>query len=193
MRVCFASHNQHKVAEIAKLLPANIELVGLDELGFHEEIEESGTTLEENSRIKSSYVHEKLGIPVFADDSGLLVKALNGEPGVFSARYAGPGKDDEKNMSLLLQNLAGKNDRSAEFQTVITFIDEKGKEKQFKGVVAGEIIHEKRGTNGFGYDPIFIPRGYDLTFAELDSEEKNRISHRAKAVQQLIEYFHQHG
>lgn len=194
MKICFASHNKNKVAEIARLLPQSIEVVGLDDLSFTEEIEETGTTLEENSRIKAKVIHERFQIPVFADDSGLLVSALNGEPGVFSARYAGPQKDDKQNMDLLLKNLAETQDRSASFQTVITYIDQEGSEKQFKGIIEGEITSEKRGNQGFGYDPIFQPKGFQKTFAELGADEKNRISHRGKAVKQLIDYLHQqHG
>ena len=191
MRICFASHNANKVKEMNAIMPDGISIVGLEELGITEEIKESGTTLEENSRIKASYVFEKFKMPVFADDSGLLVNELNGEPGVYSARYAGPEKDSEKNMDLLLENLEGKKDRSAEFQTVITFIGEDGNEVQFKGAIKGEIIIERRGNGGFGYDPIFLPKGYSETFAELDAKTKNKISHRALAVQELIQYLEQ--
>lgn len=191
MTICFASHNKNKVEEIAKMVPERISIVGLKELGIDEDIAETGSTLEENSIIKALYVFQKKNLPVFADDSGLVVNSLGGEPGVYSARYAGSQRDDDANMDLLLQKLNGKQDRTAEFQTVITLIDEEGKSHQFKGVVEGTIAHNKKGTNGFGYDPIFMPKGYDMTFAELPLEEKNRISHRAKAVQKLLEYLHQ--
>ena len=191
MQICFASHNEHKVKEIGEMVPAGITILGLSALGITEDIAETGATFEENSHIKASYVYERKGIPVFADDSGLSVKSLGGEPGVYSARYAGEARDDDANMDLLLSRLQDESDRSAAFHTVITLIDEGGKSHQFKGAVQGTIHDVKRGTNGFGYDPIFIPKGYDKTFAELPTEEKNRISHRAKAVQKLLEYLHQ--
>jgi XTP/dITP diphosphohydrolase len=191
MKICFASHNANKVKEMNSIMPDGITIVGLEELGVIEDIEETGTTLEENSKIKASYVYQKHKMPVFADDSGLLVNTLNGEPGVFSARYAGPERSDDSNMNLLLSNLENKPDRSAFFKTVITFIDPDGGIHQFDGTIDGEITHEKRGNNGFGYDPIFQPAGYTQTFAELNAEVKNRISHRAKAVQKLLEYLHQ--
>ncbi len=188
MEICFASHNENKVKEMNAIMPKGIKILGLKDLGITQEIAETGTTLEENSQIKASYVYDRHHIPVFADDSGLLVNALSGEPGVYSARYAGPERDDEKNMDLLLERLESHSDRSAEFQTVITFIDQEGKSKQFKGVVKGKIIHEKKGDNGFGYDPIFKPDNFNETFAELSHEVKNQISHRANAVQKLLDY-----
>ncbi|MEP1035586.1 RdgB/HAM1 family non-canonical purine NTP pyrophosphatase [Ekhidna sp.] len=192
MHICFASHNENKVKEMNAIMPKGISIIGLKELGITEEIAETGKTLEENSRIKASHVYERKGMPVFADDSGLLVKALKGEPGVYSARYAGPERDDNKNMDLLLGRLTDHIDRSAEFQTVITFINQHGDTKQFKGVVEGTITTNKKGRNGFGYDPIFQPLNQTQTFAEMSNEIKNRISHRAKAVQKLLEYLHQH-
>lgn len=193
MQICFASHNANKVKEMNEIMPDGISIVGLDELGIKEEIAETGTTLAENAQIKADYVFKKLKMPVFADDSGLIVHALNGEPGVYSARYAGADRSDDKNMDLLLQKLAGKLDRSAEFQTVISLIDGEAKSHQFSGKIEGTIVKEKRGSNGFGYDPIFQPHGYEETFAELSAEVKNRISHRAKAVQKLLEYLHQNN
>lgn len=194
MKICFASHNEHKVKEMNRIMPSGISIMGLADMGIHEDIAETGGTLEENSAIKASYVYQKHQIPVFADDSGLLVTALNGEPGVFSARYAGAERSDEKNMDLLLSNLNDMEDRSAEFQTVITYINAQGAEIQFKGVVKGQITTQKRGSNGFGYDPIFQPSGYEETFAELSAEVKSQISHRAKAVQKLINYLKEtHG
>lgn len=186
MRICFASHNAHKLQEIRAMLPVGFELLGLDDLGITEDIPEPGETIEENSALKAQYVRERHEIPVFADDTGLEVKALNGEPGVYSARYAGPQRDANDNMDLLLKNLGDKTNRSAAFKTVITFIDGQGTERQFEGIVEGKIIHEKRGTKGFGYDPIFVPEGYDQTFAELPAEVKNSISHRARAFEKLI-------
>lgn len=191
MKICFASSNKNKIRELGEILIGIHEIVGLEELGVTEDIPETGTTLEENSRIKAIYVHERFNIPVIADDSGLIVHSLNGEPGVYSARYAGEAKDDNANMNLLLSRLEERENRSAEFQTVITYIDESGKEVQFLGSIPGIIIHEKRGKNGFGYDPIFQPNGYDLTFAELSSKEKNQISHRAIAVQKLAKHLNQ--
>ncbi|WP_370090264.1 RdgB/HAM1 family non-canonical purine NTP pyrophosphatase [Ekhidna sp.] len=191
MQICFASHNDNKVKEMNEIIPEGFSIVGLNELGIQEDIAETGDTLEENSKIKASYVYSRHKMPVFADDSGLLVDSLNGEPGVVSARYAGPERDDHKNMDLLLQKLGDNADRSAEFQTVISFIDERGELKQFKGSISGTILKEKRGSGGFGYDPIFQPNGYEQTFAELPSDVKNRISHRAKAVQSFLEYLHQ--
>lgn len=188
MKICFASHNENKVKEMNEIMPKGISIVGLKNLGINEEIAETGKTLEENSHIKASYVFDRHKIPVFADDSGLLVHALNGEPGVYSARYAGPDRDDNKNMDLLLERLEQHADRSAEFQTVITYIDDEGTSKQFKGVIKGKIIQEKKGNNGFGYDPIFKPDNFDETFAELSQKVKNQISHRANAVQQLLDY-----
>ncbi|MEO9482583.1 MAG: RdgB/HAM1 family non-canonical purine NTP pyrophosphatase [Ekhidna sp.] len=188
MQICFASHNENKVKEMNEIMPEGISIVGLKELGVTNEIPETGSTLEENSQLKANYVFEKYAIPVFADDSGLLVNALNGEPGVYSARYAGSERDDNKNMNLLLDRLSNHSDRSAEFKTVITYIDQKGASKQFKGIVNGIIAAEKRGSNGFGYDPIFQPSNYDETFAELTQTVKNQISHRAKAIYKLLEY-----
>ena len=194
MQICFASHNENKVKEMKEIMSDNISILGLKDLGIAHNIPETGATVEENSMIKASYVFQKHKMPVFADDSGLVVKALNGDPGVYSARYAGPERDDHKNMDLLLKRLAIHTDRSASFQTVITFIKQKGELKQFKGIVEGTITTEKRGNNGFGYDPIFQPLNHRKTFAELSPQVKNKISHRAKAVQKLLEHLHnQHG
>ncbi|WP_436517931.1 RdgB/HAM1 family non-canonical purine NTP pyrophosphatase [Ekhidna sp. To15] len=192
MKICFASHNENKVKEMNKIMPESISILSLNDLGLEDEIAETGDSLEENSHIKAQYVFDKKGLPVFADDSGLVVKALNGEPGVYSARYAGPEKDDEKNMNLLLDRLESHMDRSAEFQTVITYISPEGAFIQFKGAIEGTITNEKKGLNGFGYDPIFQPRGYDETFAELPQEEKNKISHRAKALKKLLDHLQKH-
>ncbi|MEO1253852.1 MAG: RdgB/HAM1 family non-canonical purine NTP pyrophosphatase [Bacteroidota bacterium] len=194
MKICFASHNENKVKEMNAIMPKSIQLLGLKDIGIEEDIEETGDTLEENSKIKAAYVFEKAKMPVFADDSGLLVKALNDEPGVFSARYAGPQRNDDDNINLLLKTLGDNENRSASFETVITYIDQSGELKQFKGEIIGDITKEKRGTYGFGYDPIFQPTGYELTFAELTEKEKNRISHRSVAVQKLLDYLQKiHG
>lgn len=170
------------------LAPKGFEVVGLNDLGLTDEIPETGSTLEENSAIKANYVFEKKGIPVFADDSGLEVEALGGEPGVYSARYAGLQKNSDDNMNLLLEKLGNTSNRKACFRAVITYIDEKGNQSQYEGRVDGHIIHEKRGTDGFGYDPIFVPEDFDRTFAEMADEEKNRISHRFRAFDKFLKY-----
>lgn len=188
MKICFASHNKHKVREISSISPSGIEIVGLTEVGINEDIEETGLTLEENSRIKARYVFERCQIPVFADDTGLEVDALNGAPGVISARYAGPERNNQNNIELLLKNLQGKDNNSAQFKSVITYIDPNGDEMQFVGVVRGVIQDVLKGTNGFGYDPVFVPEGYDQTFAEMSGDEKNKLSHRSRAFQKLLSY-----
>lgn len=188
MKLCFASHNQNKLLEIGQMLPAGWELVGLDDIGITEDIPEPGATIEENSVLKARYVWERKRIPVFADDTGLEVSALDGEPGVYSARYAGPQRDANDNMDLLLQKLADKQDRSAAFKTVITYIDASGAENQFEGRVDGVMTSEKKGGAGFGYDPIFQPTGSSKTFAEMSSPEKNSISHRARAFEKFLTF-----
>lgn len=188
MKICFASHNQNKVNEINQMAPASVTVYGLRDLKVEEEIPETGATMEENSRLKSRYVYDRFKVPVFADDSGLEVDVLGGKPGVFSARYAGLEKDDKKNNELLLKNLLGKTHRSAQFKSVITFIDQKGNEQQFEGVVKGEISSQPIGIIGFGYDPIFVPEGFDRTFAQMEPKEKNRFSHRAIAFQKFLKY-----
>ena len=193
MKICFASHNQHKIRELNQMLSRFHEIIGLADLGVQEDIPETGKTFEENSRIKAKYVFDKFNIPVFADDSGLCVDALDGEPGVFSARYAGPAKDDQQNIDLLLSKLGDEKNRNAHFSTVVTYIDEGGKEICFYGQVDGEILMERHGEKGFGYDPIFRPKGYNISFAEMTAAAKNLISHRAKAVQKLINHLSENG
>jgi len=188
MTICFASHNENKVREINELSPDGIEIIGLSEIGITEEIEENGSTLEENSQIKTRYVFNRKQIPVFADDSGLEVTALGGAPGVISARYAGPERNNSKNIALLLKNLQEFEDKSARFRSIITFIDQGGEEVQFEGEMTGQLVDKLRGNNGFGYDPIFVPDGFDRTFAEMVPEEKNKLSHRAKAFEKLLSY-----
>ena len=188
MRFCFASHNPNKIAELRKLLGSNHELLGLDDLGITEDIPETGSTLEANALIKANYVIAQHDIPCFADDTGLEVKALGGRPGVYSARYAGEPADSERNIDKLLGELHGIEERTARFRTVIAIIMD-GKEVVFSGDVEGEITMARSGSEGFGYDPIFIPEGYDCTFANLSAENKNLISHRGKAVRQLIAFF----
>jgi XTP/dITP diphosphohydrolase len=190
MKLIFASHNKNKVKEIAAILPKNFELVGLDDLNYTEEIDETGATLEENALIKAKHIYEIFNLNCFADDSGLEVETLNNEPGVYSARYAGIEKNDDANMNKLLENLSHKENRKARFRTVIALILD-GKEYLFEGIVNGKIINEKRGEKGFGYDPIFVPNGFEKTFAELPSEEKNQISHRALATNKLIGFLNE--
>lgn len=188
MRIVFATNNSHKLDEIRNILGSSFEVMSLNELGCHDDIPETGTTLEENARQKAQYIYDKYHCNVFADDTGLEVDALGGEPGVYSARYAGgEGHDSEANMTKLLKNLEGEDNRKAQFRTVIALILD-GKTSLFDGIVKGEIIKERRGGEGFGYDPIFQPEGYDKTFAELGNDIKNTISHRAKAVKALAEY-----
>lgn len=187
MELIFATHNPNKVKEISLKLPSNFKIKTLDEIRLTSEIPETGKTLQENASLKSKFIFEKLSVNCFADDSGLEVFSLNNEPGVYSARYAGEPKNDEKNIDKLLKELKHKTDRSAQFRTVISLLLE-GKEYLFEGAIKGSIITERRGINGFGYDPIFVPEGYDKTFAEIDISEKNVISHRAIAVQKLIDF-----
>ena len=168
------------------MLSNSCNIVSLSDLNITEDIPETGHTLEENSRIKARYVFDKHAIPVFADDSGLLVEALNGEPGVYSARYAGPEKDNEKNIDLLLKKLERTQNRKAKFKTVITLIEESGSEFQFEGSSHGTINKNRKGNGGFGYDPIFTPNGYNSTFAEMEPKEKNKVSHRFKAAKKLM-------
>lgn len=187
MTLVFASSNQNKIAEIRALLPENITLLGLDEIGCLEEIPETAATIVGNAILKADYVTANYGYDCFADDSGLEVEALDGAPGVHSARYAGESKDADANMDKLLAELKGKSNRRARFVTVIA-LNFKNQQHIFTGTIEGEIITEKRGTHGFGYDPIFRPDGYERTFAEMSIGEKGEISHRAKAVAQLVEF-----
>lgn len=187
MKLIFATHNKNKLKEVKSLVPSFIELLSLDEINFNDEIEETADTIEGNALLKAKTIYEKTGINCFADDSGLLVDALNGAPGVYSARYAGEQKNDQDNMQKLLYELNDKSNRNAHFKTAMTLIID-GKDYLFEGKIEGKIITEKLGTNGFGYDPIFVPDGYNETFAQLDSETKNKISHRAKALQKMLEF-----
>lgn len=188
MKIVFATNNKHKLEEIKDILGKDFEIVSLAEIGCHEDIPETGLTLEENARQKSTYIVEHYNHDCFADDTGLEVDALNGEPGVHSARYAeGTDHDSEANMRKLLSKMSNVKDRTARFRTVISLIIN-GVEHQFEGRVGGRIATEKHGKEGFGYDPIFIPEGYDKSFAELGEEVKNQISHRARAVKKLAEY-----
>lgn len=187
-RLVFATNNAHKLEEIRAILGNSIEILSLADIHCHADIPETADTLEGNARQKSRYVYEHYGLDCFADDTGLEVESLGGAPGVYSARYAdGQGHDSQANMNKLLKEMEEKNDRKAQFRTIISFI-EKGEERQFEGIVKGQITREKRGESGFGYDPIFQPDGYETTFAELGSDIKNRISHRARAVAALCDY-----
>lgn len=183
-KLVVATNNAHKLKEIADILDEKIELLSLKDINCHVDIPETADTLEGNARQKALYIYKNYGMDCFADDTGLEVETLNGAPGVFSARYAGEDHDSEANMQKLLKELKGKENRKAQFRTAICLIMN-GKEYLFEGIVKGEIIEEKRGVTGFGYDPIFVPEGYDLTFAELGNDIKNTISHRARAVEKL--------
>jgi XTP/dITP diphosphohydrolase len=187
MKIVFATNNTNKILEIQSMLPESIEIISLESIGCHEEIPETADTIEENAIMKANYVTEKYGYDCFADDTGLEVDALNGEPGVFSARYAGEQRSAEDNMTLLLSNLNDKTNREAQFKTVIT-LNLKGKQYLFTGIARGEISLERAGNQGFGYDPIFRPEGYQETFAQLPLETKNKISHRGKATVELIAF-----
>ncbi len=187
MRLCFATNNQHKIKEVLALLNHSYTIESLAEIGCVEELAEEQDTIPGNSFQKANYVFQKYKVPCFADDSGLEVDALNGEPGVDSAHYAGPKRSFDDNMNLLLKNLSGVTNRGAQFRTVITLVTSQTTQ-QFEGVLRGQILHDKRGTEGFGYDPLFLPDGYTRTLAEMSLDEKNKISHRSKAVAKLIEY-----
>ena len=186
-KLVVATNNAHKLEEIAAILGNEMELLSLKDIQCFADIPETADTLEGNARQKVMYIYENYGMDCFADDTGLEVEALNGAPGVYSARYAGDGHDSEANMQKLLHELQGKKNRKAQFRTAICLIQE-GKEYLFEGIVKGEIIGEKRGGAGFGYDPIFVPEGYEQTFAELGNDIKNTISHRARAVEKLCSF-----
>jgi len=190
MKLLFATHNPNKILEIKPKLPSGFRLTSLEELKFLNEVPETGNTLEENALEKARYIYNRFKIIVMADDTGLEVEALNNEPGVFSARYAGDQKNSEDNINKLLGKLSGIANRKARFRTVISLITAT-EEINFEGIVEGVIIHERRGNGGFGYDPVFIPDGHDKTFAEMSLEEKNQISHRARAINKLTEYLDQ--
>jgi len=187
-KLVFATNNAHKLEEVAAILGDKVELLSLNDIDCHTDIPETAETLEGNALLKSSFIYRNYQLDCFADDTGLEVEALNGAPGVYSARYAeGESHDAQANMRKLLHELEGKENRKAQFRTAISLILD-GKEYLFEGVIKGEIIKEKRGDSGFGYDPIFKPEGYEQTFAELGNETKNKISHRALAVQKLCEF-----
>ena len=186
-KIIFATNNKHKLEEVQQILANNFEVLGLKEIGFEGDILETGKTLEENASIKSKFVFEKFGMNCFSDDTGLEIEALEGGPGVYSARYAGEEANAEKNIAKVLNELRGKQNRKARFRTVVSLILD-GKEHFFEGIVNGQIIDEKRGGDGFGYDPVFMPDGYELTFAEMPAEQKNKISHRSRAIHKLARF-----
>ena len=192
MPLVFASNNPNKIKEIQLLLPNTLQILSLEDIGCLEEIPETAPTIEGNAIQKANYVTEKYGYPCFADDTGLEVAALANAPGVYSARYAGEQKNADDNMAKLLHNLSDKANRKAQFKTVIC-LNLNGNQHLFEGIIKGEIIHEKRGSAGFGYDPIFIPNGYSNTFAEMSMSEKSKISHRGLAVEKLVAFLKQKG
>jgi XTP/dITP diphosphohydrolase len=188
MRLCFASNNKHKLDEIKNVVGRKIDILSLADIKCNEELPETRNTLEGNSLQKAEYVLQHYNTPCFADDTGLEVEALHGAPGVYSARYAGNHRNNDDNIALLLQNLKNDTNRKAQFRTVITLIGVEAQPVFFEGIIRGEIIAEKRGSSGFGYDPVFVPEGHSRTFAEMTLEEKNQLSHRAIAVKKLAEY-----
>lgn len=187
MQLVFATNNQNKIKEVQDLIPLNIKLVSLEDIGCFEDIPETQNTIEGNAIQKAEYIKNKYGYDCFADDTGLEVVALNGEPGVFSARYAGTQRNAEDNMNKLLEELHNKTDRKAQFKTVIA-LNLNNKNYTFTGICEGNITTEKSGKKGFGYDPIFKPTGQKKTFAEMDLELKNSIGHRGKAISQLVDF-----
>ena len=187
MKLVFATNNKNKIKEVQALMPEGIKLLSLEDIGCFEDIPETAPTIEGNAVQKAEYVKENYGYDCFADDTGLEVAALNGAPGVYSARYAGEAKNNEANIDKLLQELEGKEDRSARFKTVIALhLD--GQLHSFPGICSGNIIFERKGLQGFGYDPVFQPEGKSITFAEMSLEEKSKISHRARATRKLIDF-----
>jgi len=192
MKLVFATNNKNKIIEIKALLPNSIELLSLSDIGCTEEIIETEKTIEGNAKLKADYVTGNYGYNCFADDTGLEVDALDGKPGVYSARYAGENASYEQNVDKLLQQMEGIDKRKARFRTVVSLVME-GKEYLFEGAIEGKIIHERKGSGGFGYDPVFVPDGYTQTFAEMNANMKNSISHRAKAIQKLADFLLHNG
>tara|TARA_B100001109_G_C18861321_1_gene474154 strand:+ start:2012 stop:2593 length:582 start_codon:yes stop_codon:yes gene_type:complete len=192
MKLVFATQNSNKVKEIQNLLPESIQLLSLADLDYFDELEETQQTLEGNALQKARFVSERFKIPCFADDTGLEIRALDGAPGVYSARYAGEEKSFEKNMDKVLFKLNSNEQREAQFRTAIALILN-GEEFLFEGLCIGEILKEKRGNEGFGYDPIFMPKGYDLSFGEMTLEQKNEIGHRGKAVKKLVNFLKEYS
>lgn len=191
MELVFATNNAHKLEEVQQMVGDKFILKSLNDIGCTDDIPETGVTFEENAKQKTDYLVSKYNVNCFGDDSGLEINALDGEPGVYSARYSG-SRDMEKNIDLVLEKLQGKADRSARFKTIISlFVN--GEQHFFEGTVEGRIINERTGTEGFGYDPIFIPNGYEKTFAEMSLEEKNKISHRSQAVAKLVDFLNNYN
>ena len=187
MKLVFATNNLHKLKEVQEMLSNSIEVLSLKDIGCFEDIEETESTLEGNAKLKADYITEKYGFDCFADDTGLEVEALDGDPGVYSARYAGEHGNAEKNMEKLLNELQNKSSRKAKFRTIIA-LNLRNKQYLFEGICEGEILNEKSGVKGFGYDPIFKPKNASCSFAEMNSEEKNIISHRGIAIQKLVNF-----
>ncbi|MDP3357884.1 MAG: non-canonical purine NTP diphosphatase [Lutibacter sp.] len=190
LKLVFATNNQHKLEEVQAML-SNFEIVSLADIHCFEDIPETADTLEGNAILKANYVTEKFGLDCFADDTGLEVAALNNEPGVYSARYAGENNNAEANMNKLLKNLENNPNRKAQFKTAIA-LNIQGKQFIFEGICKGTILTEKRGKSGFGYDPIFMPDGFNTSFAEMDMNEKGNISHRGKAIEKLVTFLNEH-
>jgi len=186
-KLVFATNNDHKLRELRQILPVEFDLLNLNTIGCTDEIPETGTTLEINAAQKSFYIWNKYGINCFADDTGLEIESLGNEPGVYSARYAGEERSATANMMKVLEKMEGESNRNARFRCVISLVID-GEEKQFEGIVNGKILAEKHGEAGFGYDPIFMPDGYNLSFAEMPADDKNQISHRGRAVMKLVDY-----
>ncbi|MDL2247379.1 non-canonical purine NTP diphosphatase [Bacteroides sp. OttesenSCG-928-J23] len=186
-KLVFATNNLHKLEEVSQILGNNIELLSLKDINCNTDIPETADTLEGNALLKAQYIYNNYGLNAFADDTGMEVEALNNEPGIYSARYAGENKDSQANMLKVLQKLERSSNRKAQFRTAISLILD-GKEYLFEGIIKGQIVEEKRGEAGFGYDPIFMPDGYNQTFAEMGNDIKNKISHRALAINKLSEF-----
>lgn len=191
-RFCIATNNRHKLEEIQDIIGADVDLVSLADVGCFEELPETQSTLEGNSLQKAEHVFQNYKVPCFADDTGLEVEALNGEPGVYSARYAGEHKNSDDNIDLLLKKLHNSSNRKARFRTVITLVGFHEQPVTFEGIVDGTIINERRGASGFGYDPVFLPEGYTKTFAEMTLQEKSTLSHRAIAIRKLETFLKVH-
>jgi XTP/dITP diphosphohydrolase len=187
LKLVFATHNDHKLKEVQQLLPESIELLSLKDIQCYDEIPETGKTLEENAKIKADFVTQTYGLDCFSDDTGLLVDVLNGNPGVYSARYAGEQKNAKENMAKLLKEMEGEKNRNAHFKTVI-HLNLQGQSHRFNGIVEGTITTKEHGSGGFGYDPIFKPEGFTQTFGELPPETKNAISHRGRAIEKLVNF-----
>ena len=187
MKLVFATNNKHKLQEVRDIVGDRVEVLSLADIGCYDDIPETADTLQGNALIKARHIYEKYGLDCFADDTGLEVEAIDGAPGVYSARYAGEECDSEANMRKLLENLTGKTNRNAQFRTVIALIIN-GEEMLFNGIVKGTIATEKKGDSGFGYDPVFVPEGYSESFAQMSGEMKNSMSHRFRATRQLADF-----